>query len=138
MKKKAPSGLTIIMLVILSGLSCNLLYAQKDLNPKIAASIKSANARELSNYFNNPIDLTTPGNEGTYSKAQAEMIVKSFFQKYPPASYTVNHQGKSNDGSLYAIGTYKSGTKEFRTYLLLKLISGQPLIHQLKFESEED
>jgi len=138
MKKKSLPGLVTMMLVVLSVFICNALFAQKDLNPKIAASIKSANARDLSLYFNNPIDLTTPGNEGTYSKAQAEMIVRSFFQKYPPSSFTLNHQGKSNDGSQYAIGTYKSGTTEFRTYLLLKLISGQPLIHQLKFESDID
>ncbi|MBK6347933.1 MAG: DUF4783 domain-containing protein [Bacteroidales bacterium] len=138
MKKITPSGYIIVMIVVFSGLFCNSVFSQKDLNPKIASAIKSANARDLSLHFNNPIDLTTPGNEGTYSKAQAEMIVKSFFQKYPPTSFTLNHQGKSNDGSQYAIGTYKSGVTEFRTYLLLKLISGQPLIHQLKFESDED
>jgi len=138
MKKIAPSGLVVIMVIIFSGIFCNIVFAQKDLNPKIASAIKSANSRDLSLYFNNPIDLTTPGNEGTYSKAQAEMIVRSFFQKYPPSSFTFNHQGNSNDGSQYAIGTYKSGTTVFRTYLLLKMISGQPLIHQLKFESDED
>jgi hypothetical protein len=138
MKKIAPSGLVVIMVIVFSGLFCNNVFAQKDLNPKIASAIKSANSRDLSLYFNNPIDLTTPGNEGTYSKAQAEMIVRSFFQKYPPTSFALNHQGNSNDGSQYAIGTYKSGATEFRTYLLLKMISGQPLIHQLKFESDED
>lgn len=138
MKKIAPSGLLIVLMIVLTGLCSNSAFSQKDLNPKIANAIKTANAKELSSYFNNPIDLTTPGNEGTYSNAQAEMIVKSFFQKYPPATFTINHQGRSNDGSQYAIGSYKSGTTVFRTYLLLKLISGQPLIHQLKFESDED
>ncbi len=138
MKKSAKSGLVFVMLVILSGFCFFPALAQNDLNPKIAAAIRSASARDLSVYFNNPIDLTTPGNEGTYSRAQAEMIVKSFFLKYPPSSFTLNHQGKSNDGSQYAIGSYKSGTNDFRTYLLLKVISGQPLIHQLKFESDEE
>lgn len=138
MKKIAPSGLVLMLFVILTGIYSNSLIAQNDLNAKLAAAIKSANARDLSEYFNNPIDLTTPGNEGTYSKAQAEMIVKSFFQKYPPTSFSINHQGKSNDGSQYAIGIYKSNAVVFRTYLLLKIISGQPLIHQLKFESDED
>lgn len=138
MKKSVQSGLLHITMVILSVLACFSVQAQNDLNPKITAALRSANAKDLSVYFNNPIDLTTPGNEGTYSKAQAEMIVKSFFQKYPPSSFTLSHQGKSNDGSQYAIGSYKSGPNDFRTYLLLKVISGQPLIHQLKFESDED
>lgn len=138
MKNLLKYSLVIFVLFAVFGYSAASVYAQKELNPKIIAAIKSANAKELSTYFNNPVDLTTPGNEGTYSKAQAEMIVKSFFQKYPPASFTISHQGKSNDGSQYAIGAYKSGANQFRTYLLLKVISGQPLIHQLKFESDED
>ncbi len=138
MKKFANSGLMFTFMVVLSGFCVFSAEAQNDLNPKISAAIKAASAKDLSVHFNNTIDLTTPGNEGTYSRAQAEMIVKSFFVKYPPSSFTLNHQGKSNDGSQYAIGSYKSGTNNFRTYLLLKVISGQPLIHQLKFESDED
>ncbi len=138
MKKIARISFVFSLLMLLAGLCGESVFAQKDLNPQIISAIKSANAKELSIWFNNPIDLTTPGNEGTYSKAQAEMIVKGFFQKYPPSSFAFNHQGKSNDGAQYAIGTYKSGTSSFRTYLLLKVISGQPLIHQLKFESDDN
>lgn len=110
----------------------------QDLTAKIASGIKTANAKELGIHFNQTLDLSTPDAEGTYSKAQAEMIVKNFFVKYPPTSYTQNHQGKSNDGSQYAIGVYKSGKFSFRTYYLLKTIGGKPLIHQLKFESEDE
>ncbi len=110
----------------------------QDVNSKITSAIKSSNATELARYFNNSIDLTIPDSEGTYSKVQAEQIVKSFFSKYPPVSFTINHQGKSNDGSVYAIGTYKSKTLSFRTYYLAKPIGGQMLIHQLKFESREE
>jgi len=138
MKNLLNSFLGIIVLFAVSGITGTSLYAQKELNPKIITAIKTANAKDLSIYFNNPVDLTTPGNEGTYSKAQAEMILKGFFQKYPPSSFIISHQGKSNDGSQYAIGAYKSGSNQFRTYLLLKVISGQPMIHQLKFESDED
>lgn len=110
----------------------------QDLTTKIATGIKTANAKELGIHFNQTLDLRTPDAEGTYSKAQAEMIVRNFFVKYPPTSYIQNHQGKSNDGSQYAIGVYKSGKFSFRTYYLLKTIGGKPLIHQLKFESEDE
>lgn len=125
--------------VLVLGLSLftGQVFAQ-DLNAQIASGIKSANAKELGLHFNQTLDLSTPDAEGTYSKAQAEMIVKNFFLKYPPTSYTRNHQGKSNDGSQYAIGVYKSGKFSFRTYYLLKAINGKPLIHQLKFELEDE
>jgi len=92
----------------------------------------------LTKFFNNSIDLTIPGSEGTYSKVQAEQILKSFFAKYPPVSFTINHKGNSNDGSLYAIGTYKTKSQSFRTYYLSKPIDGQMMIHQLKFESRDE
>lgn len=110
----------------------------QDINAKISQAIQSSNAAELAKYFNNSIDLTIPGSEGTYSKVQAEQIIKSFFSKYPPVTFTINHKGNSKDGSMYAIGTYKSKSQSFRTYYLTKPIEGQLLIHQLKFESRED
>lgn len=110
----------------------------QDMNAQVTQAIKSSNAAELSKYFNSSIDLTIPESEGTYSKVQAEQILKSFFTKFPPVSFSINHKGSSNDGSMYAIGTYKSKTRSFRTYYLTKPINGQHLIHQLKFESRED
>ena len=137
MKNAVHYSLISLVVLLLTGACPGTVFGQ-DVNSRIAAAIKTANARELSSYFNNTIDLTTPGNEGTYSKAQAEMIVKSFFSKDPPSSFTLNHNGKSNDGSHFAIGTYKSGATQFRAYFLVKVMSGQQLIHQLKFESEDD
>lgn len=136
MKTKRNILLTIFFITGIF-LATDNTYAQ-EVTSKIAASIRSGNAKELSNYFNQTLDLSAPGSEGTFSKAQAEMIVKNFFAKYPTSSYSQNHQGKSNDGSQYAIGVYKSGNTSFRTYFLLRNIGGKPLIHQLKFEPEED
>ncbi|HLN54101.1 MAG TPA: DUF4783 domain-containing protein [Lentimicrobium sp.] len=110
----------------------------QDVNTRISKAIQSGSSTELSKFFNNSIDLTIPESEGTYSKVQAEQILKSFFLKYPPVSFTINHKGNSNDGSVYAIGTYKSKTNSFRTYYLSKPVEGQLLIHQLKFETRED
>lgn len=127
-----------ISIIIFLLLIVTMSVSAQDINGKISQAIKSSNSTELSKYFNNSIDLTIPGSEGTYSKVQAEQILKSFFTKYPPVSFTINHKGSSNDGSVYAIGTYKSSSITFRTYYLTKSIGGQLLIHQLKFESREE
>lgn len=126
-----------IFLIMALSIVHNQALAQ-DLTAKIASGIRTANAKELGTHFNQTLDLSTPDAEGTYSKAQAEMIAKNFFTKYPPTSYNQNHQGKSKDGSQYAIGVYKSGDRSFRTYYLIKTVGGKPLIHQLKFEPEEE
>ena len=62
--------------------------------------------------------------------------MKSFFKDHPAKSYVVNHTGSSREATKYIIGTYKSGSKSFKTYILLKEKEGKYLIVQLQFELE--
>lgn len=105
-------------------------------NESVAAAIKAGNSGELAKYFNNTVEIQIPGNEGTFSKNQAEMIMKEFFTKNPPAAYSTNQQGSSKGGSQFMIGTYKSGKLVFHVYILIKPIEGKMLIQQLHFENE--
>ena len=125
----------IILLAITTTISASLLfYNTTDIITDISTAIKSGVSSNVSKYFNSTLDLTTPDNEGTYSKTQAELILKDFFTKNPPASFTINHQGSSVDGSQYAIGSYVSGTTSYRTYFLLKKAAAGSLIQKLEFE----
>jgi len=104
-------------------------------NPEIINAIKSGNSSLLAKNFNNSIDLLIPGNEGTYSKAQAEIIIGNFFKANPPKSFSVKQEGTSSDSSKYTIGTYNSSNgKNFRTYYLTKKIGSSQLIQLLQFE----
>lgn len=102
----------------------------------IAELIGIADHEELSNHFNTLIELSLPENEGTYSKTQSKFILKDFFKKNPPVSFEIKHQGESNNGSLYAIGTYKTRSNEYRTYYLLKLVNGKYLIHLMQINRQ--
>ena len=73
---------------------------------------------------------------GSYSKTQAEIIIRDFFKNIPVKSFTLNHQGSSDDGSKYIIGTYKTSSTEYRVYILLKKLKDKLLIHQLQFEED--
>jgi hypothetical protein len=110
--------------------------ATPGVNESIAAAIKTGNSAELAKYFNNTVEIQIPGNEGTFSKNQAEMIIKEFFAKNPSAGYTTNQQGSSNGGAQFMIGTYKSGKLIFHVYILVKPVSGKMLVQQLHFENE--
>ncbi|NLF41459.1 MAG: DUF4783 domain-containing protein, partial [Bacteroidales bacterium] len=55
------------------------------------------------------------------------------------SGFTLNHEGASRDGSAYLIGTYKTiGKKSFRTYLLLKKVNGNYLLHQVQFQESRN
>ena len=73
-------------LLIFLTLSLGFAPLTKDIGNDIAAAIRAGNARQLSGFFNNNVDLTVLGKEEMYSKAQAEQILRDFFQKNAPRS----------------------------------------------------
>lgn len=125
-----------IILISIISFQAKSVQAQDIVSNNVIEAISKGDASELSKLFNSTIDINIPENEGTYSKNQAEIIVKKFFKKNPITKFTINHSGSSNDGSKYSIGTYKSNNKTFRVYFLLKKTSEKYFIQQLQFELE--
>ena len=103
---------------------------------EITKAFKQADENKLAVFFNSTIDLEIPGTDGTYSKTQSVVIMHDFFKKFKVDSFVLNHDGSSNDGSKYMIGTYKTEGKELRLYILMKNKDGKLLIHQLQLEEE--
>ena len=128
----------IISLVCIIGLSlgASSLCAQGSALKAIQNSVKASNASSLVEHFDSTVELTIGEQEGTYSKAQAEQIVRSFFQRNKATSFVVKHSGSSSMGKKYEIGTYKTSSKTFRTYVLISQKDGKYVIHQLRFEEE--
>lgn len=103
---------------------------------KISNAIRAGDSHALAAFFGNTIDLTIPGSEGNYSKNQAEIILKNFFDTNTPKSFTLNHQGSSKDGSLYSIGTLTTNNGVLRVYFLIKKTNDNFLIQQLQIEAQ--
>ncbi|MDP4289673.1 MAG: DUF4783 domain-containing protein [Bacteroidota bacterium] len=115
------------------------MHAQSEESSKavfenIGKAFREGDASQLAINFANSFDVILPGNEGTFSKQQAEMILKDFFSKNRPKGFVINHQGTSTDGSRYAIGTYRTANQSFRAYILLKNVGNKLLISQLQLE----
>jgi hypothetical protein len=128
----AKSSLAILMVIIISGTA---FAAGPDETIKLVASgIQSGSAAEVSRYFNTMVDLTLPGSDETYSKTQAEQVLKAFFSKNPVKSFKISKQGSSPDGSSYCIGTLEAGNKTFRVYYLIRLSGSQHLLQQLQIQ----
>ena len=134
MKMKKPPVIILLICLSVGLLSFSINDNPKDINNEVIATINSGNASQLAKYFNLTIELTIPDHEGTFSNTQAELLVKNFFSKYPPKSFSVNNQGTSKGGSSYTIGTLVTANGSFRTYYLIKSISGTNYIQQLQFE----
>ena len=127
----------LLLLLFLAG-PCGL-YAQQESQviDKVHKSIREGNSTSLSSMFHTTVDLELGDTDGNFSDNQAEMIIKDFFAKNPVKSYTIKHQGSSDDGSKYSIGLYQStGNRKYRVYILLKKQDAGLRINQLQFEEE--
>ena len=103
-------------------------------NTKLA--LKTGSSRELSKNFNDIIELSIDGEKSSYSKQHAEILIKEFFKKHPPADFQYVHQGASKEGLKYAIGNYSFSGGEYRVYMLIKRFNGNYLIDTIEFDKE--
>ncbi len=125
-----------ITLIVLPFIIAGFQPAQ-DIPEAISSAFKAGNSKELVKHFNNNVELVILENEDVYSKTQAEMILRDFFNKYPPKNFAILHQGGKN-GSKYAIGDLITSKGNFRVYFLLKKTEDRYLIHQLRIEKENE
>ena len=102
---------------------------------KIGEAIKANDISALSAYFESKLELTILEDEGTYSKAQAEQVVKDFLTKHKPTSFKLIHRGSSG-GSRFGIGELNTSKGIFRTYVYIKESGGKTIIQELRFLRE--
>jgi hypothetical protein len=134
--KKAIKFIFLSLAVLLMIQSQVKALEPQGLVENIAAAIKAGNSKELAKYFGPTVEIIIPGIDGAFSKAQAEVIMKDFFTRSAPVSFTINKKGNSAGGSQYMIGTYKSKTESLNVYILLKPVSNILMIQQIHFETD--
>jgi hypothetical protein len=122
------------ILSLLFILICSTCFA--GISDDIENALKTGKASSLAQNFNTTINLNIPGNEGTYSKAQAELILKDFFSKNPVKTYTTIHQGESKDGAKYSIGNLITKNASYRTYCYTKQVGDKFCIKELRIEND--
>ncbi|MEI6433317.1 MAG: DUF4783 domain-containing protein [Bacteroidota bacterium] len=133
MKKRSFLS-NILLLTTLLAISTSAFSGQEETANKVASAIQAGNAQDVSKYFNAMIDLTVPGYDDIYSKAQAGQILKEFFSQNPVKTFKITKQGSSPDGSQYTIGSLETSKKIYRIYFLIKAVAGQNLVQQFQIQ----
>lgn len=99
-------------------------------------AVKAGDAGELVKYFNTSIDLNLEGEVNTYSKAQAEFVLRDFFKKHSPNDFSIVHTGSSKGGLQFAIGKYQSGADSYNVLMRVREVGKTFLIHEMSFTKE--
>jgi len=112
------------------------LKAQGDIFAPMRDALKAGSAKELVKYVNQSVEINVEGDINTYSKAQAEFVLRDFFKKYPVTDFSISHTGSSKSGLQYAIGTYKSNANQLTVLIRVKQSGNTHLIHEISFVKE--
>lgn len=129
---KSKKWVFTIVLALIS----HLMWAQADIFAPMKDALKAGSAKELAKYFNQSVDINLEGDVNTYSKAQAEFVLRDFFKKYPSSDFSIEHTGSSKSGLQYAIGSYKSNNDKFNVLIRVKQTANTYLIHEISFVKE--
>lgn len=99
----------------------------------IINALKTGNATELSKYFDKTVEINFPDKSNSYSKRQAELVLRDFFNNNPVKDLSVIHKSEAT-ASQYFIANLTTATGKFRTTVFLKQKSDQLYIQELRFE----
>jgi hypothetical protein len=102
----------------------------------IANAIRTGNASALAASFQANVEITIKDAGNSYSKSQAEMVLKNFFSTHQPKGFSIAHEGTSPEGSKYFIGTLNTTAGNYRTYVYAKSGTVALTIQEIRFEEQ--
>ncbi len=101
---------------------------------EVVSAIKVGDAQRMSKYFDNMVDITLKDKSYSYSRSQAEMILRDFFSNSGVKNFKVVHRGNSND-SEYCVGSLATSSGEFRTTIFMRVRGDKKFLQELRFEN---
>jgi hypothetical protein len=124
---------TTVLIALIFGLSTQLNAQSFD---NISNAIKSGNAAALAANFQGNVEITLKESGNSYSKNQAEMVLKNFFATHQPKAFAIVHQGTSPEGAKYFIGNLTTSSGTYRTYVYAKTTGTAMVIQEIRFEEQ--
>ncbi|WP_462221972.1 DUF4783 domain-containing protein [Ferruginibacter sp.] len=101
---------------------------------EVVTALKNGDAVQIARFFDNTVEITMPDKSNNYSKNQAEVVLKDFFNTNGIKGFDVIHKGE-NAGSQYCIGTLVTKNGSFRTTVFMKQKGEKQLLQEIRFEN---
>lgn len=102
---------------------------------EVITAMKSGNAADMAKFFDNTVEINMPDKSNSYSKSQAELVLKDFFNSNAVKNFTVIHKG-DNSGSQFCIGTLITRNNTYRTTIFMKLKADKQVLQTITFENK--
>jgi len=102
----------------------------------ITGAMRVGNANELSQFLDSRVDISLPEKSDTYSKIQAEMIIRDFFSTNGVQNFLVKHRSTIGGGSEFCVGVLQTRNGDYRTTLVIKQKGNKQLLQELRFQAQ--
>ncbi len=137
--KSVLSALLIIILAAMPSIGNAQNSSIKQVKDKCITALKKNDNESFVSTFSNPVDISLPNKENSYSKTQAKVVMKKFLSENKTKSFKLKQSGKSTGGSEFIIASLLTdkGVK-YQIYMLFTLSNGEAHVHLVEFELEEE
>jgi hypothetical protein len=102
----------------------------------VVVALKSGNASQLSKYFDSRVDISLPDRTDNYSRTQAEMVIKDFFNSSRVRTFELKYKSEKS-GSNYCLGTLQTENGSYRTTLFMKQKGERQYLYDVSFQKIE-
>jgi hypothetical protein len=105
-------------------------------NPQIdpiVSAIQVGSSSELARFFNPTISMNINGQQGDYSKSQAEIVLKDFFKKNPPLDFSIVFKNENQNSVSTYIGEYTSGQNSYKVFIKISQAENSFRVYGLDF-----
>lgn len=99
----------------------------------VVNAFRKGDVPALSKLLDKTVAINIAGRNSSYSKAQAEIILKNFFSKNVPESLEITHQGEAGGGSRYGIGNLVTSGGNYTLSFFLRKSGKALLVNEIKF-----
>lgn len=125
------------ILVCLLCVYAGILPVCAELPSEIRNALEKGDAKTLSKYFNSSLELGFSQTQGVYGKAQAEQMLKNFFDNNGPiSSYRDMHEINKGNTQVY-IGQLYTSKGNYRVYIYMIAVDLSYYIHLMKIENND-
>jgi len=102
----------------------------------VVSALKVGDASRMSKYFDNLVDISVNDRSHSYSRSQAELVMRDFFNSNDVTNFQVVYKSAGTDVE-YCMGKLTTRHGEFRTSFSLKNRGDRKLIQEITLDGDQ-
>ncbi|WP_421797785.1 DUF4783 domain-containing protein [Haliscomenobacter sp.] len=114
-----------------------MIWDQQLALDSITKAISTGNVTALEPYLDKSVEIAILEQENVYGKTEAIQILKNFFGKNKPQTFSQMHTGQSKGKEAqYSIGNLTTSAGTFRVYIYARVEADKYYVQELRFDKE--